>query len=525
MQRTNDDKLYDFARLRTVIRERWWVIVLVCLVVGGLAYGASLVLAPRYSATAEVTYAPEQARLASQALSSAGASAGVHNLMSDALSISTLGFAQRVRDSLGVGTDPAVLLATVKITPKTDVDVISIKASGGDAAVAVRTANAFADQFVQERQDTATQALTEARKLVQARIDSLTPAEKDLAYGVALAQRRDDLEVLISMKIGDYAVLQPATTPPAPYFPRPVLSLEIALVVGLILGLALAVLLDYLDPRVKDQHTLERLLEMPVIGTIPAPTRRARRRSAGDPAIGFGEGHEPLLESMRMLRSNLGMLGLGDTKRTVLVTSPIAAEGKTTLAVNLALIMALSGHRVVLVDADLRNPAVHRRLGLPNARGLADALSQDGSWTADVQSVDLSRFVSRYMKLVREPARFLCITSGLLPSNASELLESEALPRMLREMEELSDYIVVDGPPLLAASDSLVLAQQVDAVVLSSKLGLVTDADVLQAKRLLGQAQVDVLGVVVSGAKIRMRPEYGPVRRTAPDGEIWAQAN
>ena len=342
-----DEKLYDLAGFRRVIRERWWVIVLVCLVVGGMAFAASLVLSPRYDATAQITYAPEQAQLAAQALSSvnaSGSSATPHNIMSDALTMSTLSFAQQVAAAMGVQTDPAELLNTVKITPKADVDVIEVTATGKDEATVVATANAFANEFVKERKDASTQALAEAGKLLQTRIDSLYAADKQSAYGVALSQRRDDLAVLVSMGVGDYAVLQPATAPAAPYFPRPMLNLELGLLVGLILGIGLAVFLDYRDPHVKDPRSLARIMDMPVIGVLPSPGRRAKKNSFGsDPAIGFGQGNEALLESMRMLRSNLGTAGFGDGRRSHLITSSIEGEGKSTLAVNLALIMALSG--------------------------------------------------------------------------------------------------------------------------------------------------------------------------------------
>jgi capsular exopolysaccharide synthesis family protein len=524
MHRNSEEKVYDFARLWAVVRARWWVVVVTCLVVGGLAYGASLVLPPRYSATAQIAYSPEQAQQASQALSAAGTSGGVHNIMSDALSMSTLDFAGRVSAALGSNIDPADLLKAVKVTAQTDLEVIDAKVSGADPATVVATANAFADEFVKQRREMATQVVADAQALIQARIDSLTPAERDSAYGAALALRRDDLAVLQTTNIGDYAILQAATTPPYPYFPRPFLNLEIGLVVGLILGVALAVLLDYLDPRIKEARTLERIMDVPVIATVPSASRREKRKSGWTTGIGFGEGHEALLESMRTLRSNLGMLGFGDTKRSLLVTSPAAGEGKSALAVNLALIMALSGRRVVLIDADFRSPTVHRRLGLPNARGLADALSPDGSWAASIQSVDLGRFVSPGMTLVRQPARFLCLTSGPLPSNASEILGSGAMPRMLAEIAEIADYVVVDGPPLIGASDSLVIAQQVDGVVLSSKLGVVTDADAVQAKRLLAQAQAEVAGVVVYGPEVKAKGERSHDRSTTPDGEVWARA-
>jgi polysaccharide biosynthesis transport protein len=523
----SDDKVYDLAGLRRVIREHWWVIVLCCLVLGGLAFAASLVLTPRYDATAQITYAPEQAQLAAQALSSvsaSGSSSTPHNIMSDALTMSTLSFAQKVGQSMGLSTDPAELLKTVKITPRQDLDVIEIRATGTDEATVVATANAFAKEFVKERQDASTQALAEAEKLLQTRIDSLSTTDRESAYGVALSQRRDDLAVLVSMGIGDYAVLQAATNPPAPYFPKPLLNLELGLLVGLILGLGLAVFLDYRDPHLKDARSLARIMEMPVIATVPAPGRKAKKGTLGtDPAIGFTQGNEALLESMRMLRSNLGTAGFGEGTRSLLVTSPVSGEGKSTLAVNLALIMALSGRRVVLVDADLRNPAIHRYLGLANGRGLSDTLAGKGAWSANVQLVDLTRFVDPQMELVRKPAHFLCLTSGPTPSNASEMLESPAMSGMLAELEDLADYVILDGPPMLTASDALTIAKQAGGVLVCSKLGEETADDARGTRALLTQAQAATFGIVVTGAKLKAKADYSYERRPASDGQAVAQ--
>jgi succinoglycan biosynthesis transport protein ExoP len=532
-----EDKVYDLSRLRRVIRERWWVVLLVCLAVGCVAFAASQVLSPRYDATAQVTYSPEQAQLASEALYSSGTSGATgtaHNIMSDALTMSTLGFAQRVATTLGVGTDPATLLKTVKITPRQDVDVIDVKVIGRDEAAVVATANAFANEFVKGREVASTQALAEAQKLLQARIDSLSPTEKESAYGVALSQRRDDLAVLISTGISDYAILQAATAPPAPYFPRPFLNLELGLLVGLIFGLGLAVFLDYVDPHIKEQRVLAQIMEMPVIGMVPSLGRTTRKKARGaGRTIGFGHGNEALLESMRTLRSNLGLLGFGQGRRSVLVTSQVAGEGKSTLATNLALIMALSGRRVVLIDADLRSPTIHSSLGLPNVRGLSDTLAGRGSWSANAQCVDLNRFVDPGMDLLQGPAQFLCLTSGPTPSNASEMLESPAMGRVIAELVELADCVILDGPPMLAASDAVTIAKHAGAVLLCSKLGETTAAEAQQTMTLLAQAQATALGIVVTGARVQAKPAYSSERCTAletsaapaaPDMEAIAQA-
>jgi capsular exopolysaccharide synthesis family protein len=527
-QSGREEKVYDFGHFLAVVRERWWVVVLTMAVIGGLALGASLLLAARYSATAELAYSSDAAQLASQALSSAGTTEKPHNISNDALTLQTSAFADRVKKAMGTDLSAADLRSAIKVTSDSALDVINIKASGSDANLVANIANTFANEFVKQRQEDAAAALAQAQQLLKGRIDSLSAEEAASAYGLDLKRRYDDLAVLLSMEIKDYKVLQPAIAPLSPYFPRPFLDLELGLFVGLILGLVLAFLLDYLDRRIKDQSVLERVMNLPIIGTVPLVSRRwSREASSSNPAVGFREGNEALLESMRMLRSNLKVLGFGDSRRSVLVTSAAPGEGKSTLAVNLALSMALAGDRVVLVDADLRNPTIHQYLGIPNTQGLGDALlDRDSSWSTKIQAVDLSRFVSPRMGLARKSvgkdatiSKFLCLTSGPALSNPSEVLESTAMSDVLAELQGISDYVILDGPPMLIASDSLILAQGVDALILASRLGRETGSEAFQVRQLLDRAEVTALGIVICGAKPQSREGYYYYHRADQSGE------
>ncbi len=519
-QAGREEKVYDFGRFLTVVRERWWAVLAAIVVVGALALAASLLFAPRYNATAQLAYSSEAAQMASQALSSAGSTDRPHNIANDALILQTSDFATRVQEALGsalgAGYGADQLRSAIKVTSNSDLDVIDIKASGSSPDTVAKIANTFASEFVKERQEESAASLKQAQDLLKARIDSLSTAEAASTYGIDLKRRYDDLAVLLSMEIKDYKILQGAIAPTSAYFPRPYLDLELGLFVGLILGLILAFLLDYLDRRIKDQPTLERVMDLPIVGTVPLVSRRWGRSSSGNPAVGFRQGNEMLLESMRMLRSNLKVLGFGETKRSLLVTSVAPNEGKSTLAVNLALSMALAGDRVVLVDADFRNPTLHQYLGIPNSQGLADALlDKDSSWSSKIQAVDLAGFVSPQMGLARKAVgrdmaitKFLCLTSGPALANPSEILESGAMSDILAELQGISDYVILDGPPMLIASDSLILAQAVDALLLASRLGRETSAEAFQVRQLLDRAEVPALGLVVCGARHQSRDSY-----------------
>lgn len=512
-----DDKPRRLARFPAIVRERWWTVLLTIIVIAGLALGISLLLEPRYGATAQLSYSARGAQLASEALSSAGTAPLTHNISSDALPLRTYDFAGRVSKAMGGSPSGASLLSSVRVASNPALDLIEIRAVGSDPFEAAKIANACASEFVKERQEGTERLLAQAQSLVQARIDSLSANEAASARGIALKQQADDLALKLSMHLADYEVLQDAIVPTSAYFPRPLLNLLLGLAAGLILGLILVSTLNYLDRSIKDRATLERVMELPALGTMPLPTRRrGKGTSISSSAVGFAEGHEVLLESMRMLRSNLKVLGFGDSKRSVLITSATPGEAGPTLAVNLALSMTLSGDRVILVDADLRHPTIHSYLGIPNEQGLGDALMDDpASWSTKVQAVDVARFVSPQMSPAKKPAsgdapvsRFLCLTSGSLPGNPTEILESEAMTEVLGESQGISDYVILNGPPMLVASDSLILAQSVDAVVLASRLGTETAADLIQVKQLLARAEIPVLGLVICGPRQRSRGGY-----------------
>jgi len=493
-----------------MLRERWWVVILTMLVLGALAYAVSLAVPDRFAATALLAYSADDANLASQALSSTGTADTPHNIANDALRLQTPAFAEQVATVMAGGLTAADLRGSLEVTADPRLDIIEVTSTNSDARQAAAVANAFATEFVEGRQRDTYAALKQAQTLLQERIETLSEEEASSAYGIALKQRLDDLSVLLSLGVSDYSVLEKAAVPASAYFPDRLLGLGIGLLAGLLLGLLALAILSRLGRRIKSKATLERIMELPVIASVPLVGRRSKRSSVDDnPAIGFREGNEPLLESMRMLRSNLKVLGFGETKRTLLVTSATPGEGRSTLAANLAISMALAGDRVVLVDADLRNPSLHTYLGISNIHGLGDVLlDRTSTWMDKIQAVDLRGLIAPDIELARDPlgkdapvTKFVCLTGGPPINSPSEIMESGAIAGVLAELKGITDYVIVDGPPLLTASEALILARSVDTLILASGLGRETAEDALQVKQLLEQAEMTALGIVVCGAK------------------------
>jgi Mrp family chromosome partitioning ATPase/capsular polysaccharide biosynthesis protein len=508
------EKVYGPARLGRVFRDRWWVIVLTAAVLGAVAVAVSfLVLEPRYGATARVAYSQTDADVVSKALTDAGTADLPKTLSTDALVLETSDFSKRVSKAMSGTVDAATVRSSVQISVRVVVEVIDIKATATDAQLAAKIANAVAGEFIKARQEEMRRLLQSALELVQERIGSVTSSGQTTGPDSALEQQRITLGALIASPIADYKLLENAVPPASPYSPRPWVNLLWGVIAGLVLGFVLALVLSSTDRRIRDREMLEDVTELPVVGAMPAaPGRPGNRRTA----VGFRKGNEPMLESLRVLSSNLKALGFGGTSRSMLISSTAPGEGKNALAVNLTLSMALAGDRVILVDADLRNPSIDQYLDIPNSDGLGNALADsDLSWSERIQAVDLIPFVDPRLMSERTAeetkagvSKFLCLTTGTLPDDPAALLDSRAFGMLLADLRGYSDYVIVDGPPIAPGSDSLLLGRSVDAVVLTTTLAKQTTAEARQVRQLLARAEIEPLGLVIYAAKAQSYDVY-----------------
>jgi polysaccharide biosynthesis transport protein len=275
--------------------------------------------------------------------------------------------------------------------------------------------------------------------------------------------------------------IDPAKAPGNPVRPRPLLNIALAAAVGLMLAAGIIFLVEYLDDALKTPEDIERILGVPVLGFVAEMQYKSR---SPEEVYVSRQPRSPVSEAFRSLRTNLEFASVQKPIHTLIVTSPGPAEGKTTVAVNLAAIIALSGRSVALVDADLRRPTVHRLLGMPNRDGLSSLFrSQEGT-----QAVIRSKLELPQLKI---------ITSGSLPPNPAELLGSARMSQILEDLAGMADIVVIDTPPSLVA-DAQILAGKVDAVLLVVQPGK-TQADVAQScLELFRNAEARVIGVVMN---------------------------
>jgi capsular exopolysaccharide synthesis family protein len=281
------------------------------------------------------------------------------------------------------------------------------------------------------------------------------------------------------------SVTQPARSPDSPVAPKPAQNISLAFLLGLSLGVGLAVLRESLDTSVKSTDDLARAAGVPALGAIVFD-----RQAAKNVVVTNGDPHSPRAEAFRQLRTNLQFVDVDRQPELIVITSPVPNEGKTTTAVNLAASLAEVDISVCLVDGDLRRPSVADALGLVRDAGLTSVLIGQARLEDVLQSAG---------------PNFSVLTSGPVPPNPSELLASAQMGMMLRDLASRFDLVIVDTPPLLPVTDGAVLASQVDGALLVVRAGKTSRDQVARAAEALRKVGARTLGAVLN-----MAPSKGP---------------
>ncbi len=275
-----------------------------------------------------------------------------------------------------------------------------------------------------------------------------------------------------------------------PIRPRPLTNTALGCTVGLLIAAGIIFLIEYLDNTIKSPEEIAQLFEVPVIGYIPE-VKNSRTREA---LMAADEPRSPFAESLRSLRTNLEFSSIDKPLRVILVTSGGPGEGKTTLAANLGMVMAQAGKRVIVVDADLRRPKLHKFLGVNNRVGLSDVFLNH-----------------RTIQAITRPWRdsdMGVITSGSLPPNPAELLASEKMRQFIEGLKEQCDIAIIDSPPILVA-DAAVLASRVDGVLVVMNPGKTDRNSGSATFEQLRRVNARVLGVIFNRIPANRAEYYG----------------
>ena len=366
------------------------------------------------------------------------------------------------------------------------------------------------------RQDLLTQRLDEQKaetnamseKMVQYNIlKREAEANKTMYEGIQTKLR--EAGIAASLKASNIRVIDPAMIPSSPARPARTRNIVLAFLVGLVGGVGLALLREYLDNTVKTPDDIETLARLPSLAVVPAFGTADEGKKAGMLKGRSSNGHEKRIElvaqllpksqmseAFRALRTALLLSQPDQPPQVILVTSALPREGKTTTAANLAVTLAQLGDKTVLVDADLRKPGIGRLLNL--ASGKYAGLS---SYLAGASSLDL---VS-----VPHPAipNLVAIPTGPLPPNPADLLSSHRLADAIAELRTKFKFVILDSPPILAATDAVILSVQVDGVLLVVRSGETPKAAFTRSRDLLVSVKSRLLGVVLNAVDASA-PDY-----------------
>jgi polysaccharide biosynthesis transport protein len=308
-------------------------------------------------------------------------------------------------------------------------------------------------------------ALTRERDLAQSSYMQLTGQLQNLRL-----REQGQKEIKLARKI------EGASVPTQPIRPKKAMNVALSVLLALFLAAGMAFLQEYLDDRVNSPEDIERISALPTLGHVPLMASEEPRLVSALPA------NSHVAEAYRTLRSSIGFAGIDTPIRRLQVTSASKGEGKSTTAVNLATAMAMDGKRVILVDADLRRPNVHRLLNVPNSPGLSEVLVGMKPIDEVIQDTDVENL--------------RVISAGPIPPNPAELLGSRAFDLLVEQVEERADVVIFDTPPCLPVSDPLIVASRMDGVVMVLYMGQTKKAAIKYAIEMLTRARARIVGVV-----------------------------
>jgi polysaccharide biosynthesis transport protein len=467
-----------------VLRRRWLLIagvVLACVLAAVARYETGT---RSYGSTASVAFG--NTTLTEQALQvSRGSGDPERDAATNVLIASSRDVAEGVRQQLRTPATPDTLLSAVDVEAAPNANVINITASTSSPIFSARLANAFAEQYLATVTQQQIDAIDTAQRDLQRQIDALPADSADRATLQASSQRLDELRAIAN---GGLQIITSASPSGAPNGATLKTTAILGLLVGLALAGALVFLLESLDRRVNSVEAFERTYRLPVLATVPPSAFKHRR---ADHRIGS-------LEPYRILRSALDFVAVTRQLDTLLITSAVSGEGKSTVSIDLAHAIALAGRRVVLVELDLRQPSFSHHFALDPHRGITTAL------TGREELNDL--LVQPFSQL----SNFSLLPAGTLPPNPSELLGSPAVSALLADLASDDTMVVIDAPPLNPVADAQVLLNNpaIHAALIVSRLGYTTRDQVQRARSILDRHMLQPVGLVVTGVRSPGRSGY-----------------
>jgi capsular exopolysaccharide synthesis family protein len=429
----------ELRQVLAALRVSWWLPVVGAVLLGVAALVASLVQTPRYTSSVQMFVAGSQSATAYDALQ--GSQFSQQRVSSYAKLVASQEVIERVADRLDADLSRDDITEMITAASSTDTVLLDVTVTDTSPERARQVADAIAEEFP----------------------DFIAELEEPV----------DGTPSPVKVTVTD-----PPDLPNAPSSPDTLRNIAFGVVIGLLLGAALAITRVRLDRSVKDSVEAAELGGAPVIGVILRDEKLNKSHTIE------AVSHARVAEDYRQLRTNLQFLNVDDPPKVIMVTSAVPSEGKSTTVVNLGLALTDAGHTVTIVEADLRRPKVTRYMGLVGGVGLTNILTG---------SADLDEVIQQY------GARSLSvIAAGPIPPNPGELLASGHMARLVDKLRGCNDFVLVDAPPVLPVADASGLAAHMDGVLLSVRFGSTRKEQVQQAAATIAQVGGKMLGVILN---------------------------
>lgn len=480
-----------------ILRRRWVMIVAIVIACTAVAVAKHVRTTKSYQASSNVSFQSGTLSDAALQVSPSGGGEPQREADTEVLIAHSPEVAEGVRKQLRLNTSAAELLNEVKVEAAANANVLNIIASTGNPQESAALANAFAEQYIAFRAQSELAGISTSEAKLQQQVNELPVGSPERATLEASLQRLGSLRAVAG---GGANIIGRATPPGEPSG----MGLSATAMIGLLLGLAIAFavvfVLESLDRRIKSIEEFERDYRMPALTAVPQSAFRHQS------ATQRGE----MLEPYRILRSALDFAAVTRQMDTLLVTSATSGEGKTTVAIDLAHAIGLTGRRVVLVELDLRRPTFARQLDLDGSVGLTNALTGGDSAS----------------ELLVEPfpdvPNLSVLPSGRLPHRPSEVLGSSKISDVISELASPGGIVILDAPPLNPVADTQVLLNNpvIQAAIIVARLDQTTRDEVKSARAILDRHFVDPVGLVVTGMRDSARYGYGTYSGETPTLDV-----
>src|SRR4051812_15293037 len=493
-RRTAAEEPIEVRRYLDALRRSLPLVIGIVVVLAAATYIVSTSLPKRYKATTSIVQRTNAAL---------DTSSSVDTIARDLNTINSL---LTTDDVLNGATRqlPNETLDTLRDKVSSSVDpnanLIYVTAKDASPQESARISNAVASTFVSEQADIQRRQYEHALADLQDELNNITGQGASTAdQEQAIRDRIAQLRVSIATAGSDLGVAQRADAPKTQNTPRPLRNTALAIVLGLFLGVLVALGRDQLVPRVSGSRELSRLLELPVLVSVPYVNNRRGRRSRALTGIEY-ETYQTLATSIRF------SLTPAEGPHVVLVTSALHAEGKSTVTMRLGRALAHAGHRTLLISADMRWPTLHDLVEVPLGPGLADLLQSPPADPRDARGSVVDRI---HHAPGRRRGVLDVLPSGRKPSDPTELLADVSLDQVFDAVQDLDyTYVLIDAPPLLGIADTQALARRATSILYVARLDRITLENVVDAREILDRIDRPAAGMVVIGARSEASPYY-----------------